>query len=326
VTPPPFGVPLARLKDLENWPLFTVQEMPHVLNPARGFVASANNRQWPPEAAYHGGRAHTPGFRAFRIEELLGQTKKHDLESIRATQCDVQSVDARFILPPLLKLTTGPLGAEPLEENALRALELLGTWDYQARIDCRACSVYRRWLDHLYELRGLNATALFHLLRQNPQPADLMKSARMALRNALADLRVDAQGSLLSFPAWGDIHRNGFQHLSMHHLFDVMSVPTPGDDNSVNPGTTQWRGRRYEHTQGASHRLIVEMTSPPTVHAVLAGSNLDVESPRLEDSSGPWMKWVNCEQERKLFPLDWAKLKKEQASAVSVVHLGVEMK
>jgi hypothetical protein len=91
-------------------------------------------------------------------------------------------------------------------------------------------------------------------------------------------------------------------------------MPTPGDDHSVNPGTASWEDGRFMHTAGASQRLVVEMTSPPTVYSVLAGPERDVEHRDLGLTGSVWDRWNHCDLEKRSFPVDWSKVQTAQAT------------
>lgn len=301
----PFGVPVRKLADWAPWTYLTADEAPHLFKPERGYIVTANNLQWPNDALYPAGRAQAPSFRAFRIEELIKQAPKHDRESLKKIQCDQQAIDARFILPPLLKTFTAAASHHgELQVRDSKVIEALKQWDYSAGETCHACGVYNRWVDILMTNARLNREALYQEL-VSAQPSDAFSDAVWtSFHSALDDLKVGSQGEL---PIWGDIHVNPFTHFSGDPAFSVPPIPTGGIANSVNPGTALWDAGlgKYIHTGGASQRLIVELTNPPSVNVVLAGSNQDIEKPNLADPTGPWMKWKRCEMEPKRFPLDW---------------------
>jgi acyl-homoserine lactone acylase PvdQ len=263
--------------------------MPHLRDPARGWVATANNRHWPASHVFHGGRAYADGFRAFRIEELLARRSRHDLESQRLAQCDVQAVDARFLLPRLLPLVAD--AAAPSSTRA-RALRDLRDWDYAATLDCRACGVYRAWVSELMEM-DVDEGALYRLLAApTPELRERVRSAFARAAERFAGRR------------WGEIHGNPFTHLSDDPRFRQPPLPTPGDEDSVNPGSGRWRGDRYEQQTGASQRMLVELADPPRIHRILAGPN-DTSLGPLDAPGSPWRRWRDCELDRAEFPFDW---------------------
>lgn len=296
--------------------ILSPEEMPHSLNPKRGYLATANNRQWPSDSKYFPGRGHANGMRAFRIEELLRGTSKHDLKSLQRTQCDVQVTDARFILAPLLKHLARAMGngvtdirLGKMQSGQKQALDALTRWDLAANEQCEACGIYRRWTDRLMDAQNLNYNALFHVITQETLNPDLAKSLLDEFNAALKDLKIDGAHPL---PRWGAIHLASFSHL-LGRRFDATPIGTPGDDETVNVGSSDWVDGHYNHVEGASQRLIVEMSQPPKVYQVLAGSNSNMEKRDLTDSSegpaGEWQRWLHCQLRQREFPVEWSELK-----------------
>lgn len=302
----PYGMTeenLAQFNDrVSKQELLSADEMPHVLNPTRGWIATANNRQWPADSKFYPGRAHHQGFRQFRIEELLTLNPKHDLESFRKIQCDVQAVDARFILPELLKsVKTTP--------ETLSATTLLKEWNYQTDLKCKACALYRRWINYIQTNSSLNSVGLYHLLQapENPLSVSLQKTINESLSQALSDFH-------LKVPQWGEVHSCLFPHLGDRHLFEDQGIPTPGDDETVNPGNSEWQSPFFHQTSGASLRLVVELSDPPKIYSILPGSIKDLESRDFNNVNSPWNKWVRCQYESRQFPINWSQVKATQLS------------
>ncbi len=302
------GIPDATLDEIRGVEYLDPSEMPAAMQPARGWVATANNRHWPVGSKFNGGRAYADGFRAYRIEEGLIARSRHDLESQRKIQCDVQAVDARFLLPLMLEALGDRKSESALGSGSEESLGWIEDWGragaadgYLAARECRACPIYLRWADRLKEATGLGEGPLYRLLRAQPKQEIVSKAVATSWRDALLDWRRAFGGR---FPSWGDVHRNFFGHLLGDAYFLAEGIATPGDDHSVNPGSLQWRESFYEHQKGASHRLLVELTNPPTVHARLSGPNEDVADRHLEASGSPWRRWADCEYDRRMFPLD----------------------
>jgi acyl-homoserine lactone acylase PvdQ len=294
-----------------------------VLHPARGWVATANNRQWPGDSRHHGGRVHDSGFRAFRIEELLGKSAEHSVSSFARIQCDVQAVDARFLLPELLGVLAQLETAAVPKPREWRAIKLLREWDYQATLSCQACPIFRRWLQRIEEDLGLNAPALHRTIALGTAvgqgPETRMKIVE-AFQAALDDLKITpSEKELERFPTWEKLHYIRFRHLSSRvELGPRGQISTSGDAESVNPGSMDWtEDRRFEQTAGASQRVIVEMSQPPQIYAVLSGPNSGRASSlekALEDKDSPWQPWRDCKIEKRLFPIDWSSVEAQEVS------------
>jgi penicillin amidase len=308
---PAFGIPLETLAEIEDSKAFadplTADEMPHLVQPERGWISTANNRQWPMDSAWSAGDAQHLGFRALRIEELLVQESKHDVESNKKIQCDVQAVDARFLLPELMPILVAD--AHQMSAAAQSAVETLKAWQsqghFEATTECSACAIYRRWMDRVLEKQNSNLNALYRGLKQVPMNQRLKENLVQEFFQALADLHLDTSTQRRS---WGEVHTNSFDHLLGKQWFMAKPIATPGDEFSVNPGTSVWQEGLYHQTAGASQRMIVEMSQPPQVYSVVAGPQADIEHRNLEDPGSEWQKWVHCQQNKRLFPLDWTQV------------------
>ncbi len=270
--------------------LLAPEERPQSMNPARGWVVTANNRHWPADAQLYGGRSYTPGFRATRIEELVAN-KLHDLESFRRIQCDDQAVDARYFVPHIVR-TLKEQALSPAERQALEELE---RWDLRASTECLACGPYRRTMDLLFEKLLVYEAGLWRLAEKS----DARWSK--ALKEAWPVAVKESAGR-----SWGEMHKNPFGHLSQRSDW-VFSpeVATRGDKHSVDPGVSRWNAERkvYEHYSGASERLVVVMQDTPEVHLILPGLNT-----RYTQHQGqkPWQEWASCELKRVNWPLEWS--------------------
>jgi penicillin amidase len=302
---PPFGVPVEDLDRVENSPAFSrpllAEEMPHVINPARDFIATANQRQWPSDSKLSSGRAQLPSYRGFRIEELIQHRNHLALADHQRIQCDVQAVDARFITPKLIEVLESREIRRLWQETDLKVVRALRSWNYEADLRCKVCGLYRRWVENIYKQQKLNSTALFRKL-SGKVDLDFKKVVFNAFHLALDDIGYTATHEL---KPWGEIHKNSFHHLAGNLYFPVAPIATPGDEHSVNPGSLEWNGQLFDHTNGASQRIIVEMTKPPRVYSNLPGSNQDLESVEPSVPHSDWEEWAKCEFKQKVFPVDW---------------------
>lgn len=304
------------MSELKPFPILSVDEAPHTLMPGRGYVVTANNRHWPADAKLNEGRAYSISFRAHRIEELLTGTPRHDLDSLRRIQCDLQSQDGRYLRTELIRALHNATEKQGgLSPRDLKAIELLLAWDLESPLECHACGIFDRWMQRIASETKLTPEALYHLFQAMPGigVAQLNESILKAFHEALDDLKMGHDGQVRS---WGELHRDSFGHLTGDARFLNASIPTPGMDTSVNPGTSHWDAASglFAQYQGASQRLIVEMTSPPTLHSIVPGTELDLSHPGISDPQSPWMKWAGCELERREFPIEWSKVPLESVT------------
>lgn len=269
----PYGIPVKTVKELEQEEFLPEDDRPALVNPARQFVATANNRHWPEDSQYYGGRGYSYSFRALRIDRLLDG--KHDSESFKRIQCDQMVQDAEFFIPKLLKNIDIPE---------------FKTWDMVAHDDSKVLPLYRRLMDLLFEKWEVNEYALYRLLDNLTvvQKEDLAKIYQIAK----ADVKERT---------WGKIHRVNYPHMSKNTdwIFSP-DLPGPGDNHTVNPGTAKWNSDKkiYEHYSGASMRMIIEMSKPVKIELVFPGKNRNYSE---KDASTAWEDWLQCKYQEVSF-------------------------
>ena len=261
-----YGISSESIEDFKSAKYLSKEERPQVLRPERNYVYSANNRHWPMDAAFYGGRAYSFSFRGLRIDELLqGQ---HDPESFKAIQCDHQVVDARFFLPLLFNHIESPL---------------LANWNMMATDGSVELSVYRRLIDIMMTEWKVNEYALYRLLLE--RTPERKKAVQKFYELALKD--VDGR-------SWKDFHTLSFDHLSKNDIWKFAPrMPGVGDNHTVDPGTAKWNSedKIFEQYSGASMRMIIEMKERPSIQLVLPGFNRNYTS---EKAGNPWQDWKEC--------------------------------
>lgn len=122
-----------------------ITSLPHEVNPARGFIATANNFLLPPDYPYQDLLHVTwsDGFRASRIAEVLESGRKFSVAEMMRLQNDDLSIVARALTPLLRPV--------PLANAAsARARDLLAGWDFVLDRDSTAAGVYAMWQRRLF--------------------------------------------------------------------------------------------------------------------------------------------------------------------------------
>jgi penicillin amidase len=310
--------------DFQDANFLSPEEMPHLLEPKRGYIVTANARQWPTDSAFHGGRAYEDAFRAQRIEELLLDLPQHSLESLQNVQCDVYAQDAKHLVPALLDALLGEQREEVsktlwLEHSVQvrRAMEVLMKWDFQTPLDCRACGIYRNWISRLQaNLGGVEEPFLYRWLRgliensgelegfmRSPASRGVLTASLEEALTELDEFSVQRGKGGTSkdgvFPSWGELHAAQFSHLGgAHRSLSQQELSTPGDEHTVNPGMTEGWNHGWEHRSGASMRMLIEFSKPIKMWAVLAGPRQG--GMKQEERLKSWKKWRDCRFERVL--------------------------
>src|SRR5438067_1991782 len=116
-----------------------INALPHVSDPPKGYVATANNYLFPPDFPYREALHYTgtDPYRASRISEVLGSGRLHTVADMVRLQNDNVSLPARSLVP-LLR------GAA-VSGDALKARDLLLAWDVSVDADSIAAGIYEMW-------------------------------------------------------------------------------------------------------------------------------------------------------------------------------------
>jgi penicillin amidase len=263
------------------------EDRPHAFNPARHFIATANNRHFPEDSIYHGGRGYSFSFRHMRIEEKL---QRDDLtaEDMMQIQFDNQAVDARFFRELLMSALDPDINS--------KARQALAEWNLSTGKDCYGCYVYRRLMELSMDELKVNETAFYKLLMK--QDPDVIATIGTLSKNSIENK------PLLK---WEKAHKNSFPHLSgVKELTYAPFIFTHGDEHSVDPGSSKWENDYYQHYSGASQRLIVELKESPVIHLSLPGLNARYWE---KASFDPWNEWAQGVYKKVHYPVDWTQVK-----------------
>ncbi|HEX3218947.1 MAG TPA: penicillin acylase family protein, partial [Candidatus Limnocylindria bacterium] len=117
-------------------------DMPHLLDPSGGFVASANNRPAADGSGPYLGADWMDGYRQARIVEELASRRDWDVPAAAALQMDTLSLAWRRVRDRLLSLDVP-------DPDAGQALQLLRGWDGHIGAESIAASVWELWLSEM---------------------------------------------------------------------------------------------------------------------------------------------------------------------------------
>jgi penicillin amidase len=220
----------------------TAEELPYEVDPARGWLATANNDIQPPEYPHLiGADFHRP-VRRDRIVELVTERAGHDVTSMRTMQTDTVSLTVDEVLPGLLKLHPG-------DDDQREVLDRLAGWNGDLAPDSQEAAIYELWLSAIMrrlvgERIGDELFTAYSGFREifigETMPAMLAHSTDRvdpeALRQALQEAIEVADGR-----TWGEVHALRLAHpLSripgLDHLFVAATIPYGGDESTICQG------------------------------------------------------------------------------------------
>ena len=269
--------------------------LPQTVNPASGFVATANEMNMPegyPAEDIKLGFEWAEHSRSDRIHDVLGGQTAHSLADSMALQTDDYSVPAKR----LTKLLEG--------FNSPGAI-LLAAWNHRLERTSPAAALQEVWWSkHL-------KPALLDLLAPNPVarplmvPGDLetlvgvLESGHLAvpdIRSLLAVTLDAAYGECAARmgedPAtwqWGSLHHGAFPHPlgRVADLPGVERLPKGGSGSTVmNAG---YRLSDFKVTHGASFRMVVDVGAWDNSRFINApGQSGDIRSPHYADLAPLW--------------------------------------
>jgi penicillin amidase len=296
------------------------EEMPKILNPACGYVASANSIV---DAGTY--RAATtavhvePRYRQRRIEEVLAASDRHTWESSAALQRDV----AGDYAPPVRDALLGMLrSASAAREPYAAATAALAAWNGEFRCDAAGATVFvfvlqelaRRVFEPLLGervarryLNGRRAVARLHRLlvdQADPLRPDVTGAARTSLEDLTRQALVAAVDRLAACYGdrpedwqWGTVQRVRLATMLgelplIGRFFETLDAPFPGEQYTVSPSASIPTAQGLRAFVGASSRFICDLARPGEAwFAHSSGPSGDIGSPFFANLSAPWYRF-----------------------------------
>jgi penicillin amidase len=277
--------------------------MPRSYNPARGYVASANQRIVPADYPHPIYGAYSQGHRGIRLDQALDAADGATPAATVALQNDVKSVRAERLCPRIVALLAGSGDADcELLATALAA------WDRQQTCASDAPTLFETFMFH-WQRRvlaehvparlldtAMQQTGLCAVLLEQPERAYFRAGAtrdvaRDVAREALATLRARL-GTDRKAWRWGQLHRAHWRHpLSTSGATDAFDIgPAEVDGGSHTVCNTGGELPPHAASSGAEYRIVVDFSAPESFRAVQNIGNSGVPgSPNYRDQFAAWL-------------------------------------
>lgn len=252
-----------------------IKERPHLLNPAKGFFATANQNVTPNDYTHWNAVGYTwaDPFRGNRVNEVLAADDKMTIEKMQSLQTDYLSLPARTLVPMIKDFS--------FQEAAVQqaASRLVG-WNFVLDKNSIPAAIYGMWERQLMllankkfvpdPLKGLINIQLSKLIGWLQQPDNKFGADAVAGRNAfLKEAFVTTVNELTkklgsSMDQWQYGQPKNKHVLITHPLSNVVKEswkqklnlgPLPRGGNGHTPGAN---GGLDNQVAGASFRLIVD--------------------------------------------------------------------
>jgi penicillin amidase len=255
--------------DWTGWLSF--DQHPHALNPADGFIVTANNRQLSPSSGYPFLIATNwaEPYRAMRIREMVLAGRALTAADVARQQMDVR--DGLAVRYKPVAVRAAELASDSSAARSLRA------WTGDATTDSRAASLFYVWLENLRhrvgddEFRGkpvyFPRSALEHVLDRNGGAwvDDVRTPAVETLDGLSAAAMRDAIDSVGTRP-WGALHVTRIDHplgvvaaLDRSLGLNIGPFPNGGSGNTVKVAGYGGRTPPFVNSYGPSQRHVVDM-------------------------------------------------------------------
>jgi penicillin amidase len=264
---------------------------PREIDPARGYVATANQRIHPADYPYFLTSEWTPPYRQRRIEQLIEATPKHTLATLAAMQADETSLAAAPLLPALRKARS----AHPLAAAAQRALAgfdgrmdgasaaplILWAWTRQITEGIFADEIGQPLFERSFGGRTFREALEGVLARDDAWWCDdkttpavnetCAQQADAAFTRALDELQA-AQGSDVAAWRWDRAHVARAEHRPFSKVKALarwfeLRTPVGGDTFTLNVSRVNLKpdattGERYLDEHGPSLRALYDLADP----------------------------------------------------------------
>jgi penicillin G amidase len=294
-------------------------QTPRQRDPARGWIASANQRIVGPDYPYHLTHEWALPYRQQRIEQLLEARPRHTLAELAVMQMDQRSLAVKPLLPALRKAESAhPLAAAAKAQlegfdgdmDAARAAPLISwAWQRQLARGVFADDVGEALWDKALAGRSFQ-DALENVLarddqgwcddRTTPAPETCALQSGAALTRALDELSARFGADPARW-RWGDAHVARSEHrpfsrvAGLQKLFELRT-PVGGDTHTVKAMRVGLRpdkltGDLYHVDHSASLRAVYDVARRENSGVVHSGGQSGIVFSRhYRDFVGPWTR------------------------------------
>jgi penicillin amidase len=278
--------------------LIPLAEMPHIENPTRGFIATANSQPQSNDEGPFLGVDWLDGYRAEIATDSLANRTDWDVPATMVLQMSQQNLHWREVRAVMLKI--------PAEDPLTRAgLRLLEEWDGSMTADSPAAAIYSLFMAEMTQRvvrsrapksydwalgRGqgllvpngfLGVRRLGHLtslfLQQPDGWFERSWNAEIAdaLQAAIKELRAKYGPEPANW-AWGRIRQLTLRHMMdrrppLDRIYDLGPIPCGGDANTLNQAASMPLDPTGNPGFIASLRMVVEIGDWDNARFVLPG-------------------------------------------------------
>jgi penicillin amidase len=257
-------------------------ELPWALNPADGFVASANNKPYDAAPGEAVGFFFSADERIRRIRQMLSTDEKISLEALKEMQQDTVSLFVREMMPELRAAFAATPDARAVNPAFV---DRLLAFDGDYKINSTGAPAFETFLYHFApRVYGVATADLIPSWVANwngfgkafmKDFAALPEDRRKA---ALVEAIAPAASDVAPFATWGEMHRLQISHglgaiPGIGSNFEYMNVPTAGSRETVFKAAHGFHNTMHTTRYGSQARQLSDMSDPDANYFVLLGGN-----------------------------------------------------
>jgi penicillin amidase len=261
--------------------LIPMNENPHVLNPAQGYLCSANQNITDSTYPYYYNQLAVE-FRSWRINDVLSKLNQATVNDMFLLQNDNYSILAQQVVPKFLTHVNHP------DDEYLPALK---NWNYNLASDSKAATIFQIWWYYFYNDYCNNLLRAHTIERFNTEKRFSLNPAPELVMQLLDKEELHLQygqhksaSNILSYPqlvansylktidslkkiqsnqlAWSQVKNTTIKHLAKIPAFSYDKLNIGGWGNTVNAA---------KGNHGPSWRMVVQMGKQIDAYGVYPG-------------------------------------------------------
>ena len=307
-----------------------IKERPHLLNPSKGFFATANQHVTPSDYPHMRTIAYTwaDDYRGNRVNEVLEKMTKSTIEQSMALQTDYYSIPARELVPMIIGFSF----SDSLTEESRARLK---QWDKRLEPNSIAAGIYIMWereITQVLRKRFTPSLAASYITVQTStlikwlnNPEQIFPLDPIGERNQLLKITFETAVQRMKVRFGNDMNQwkygqINYKHVQIKHPLSALVSdslrkqidlgPFPRGGSGLTPNAN---GNADNQTAGASFRFITDLSDwDKAVMTNTPGQSGDPSTPFYQNLFEEWAT-------NRFFPAYYSKSKIINAAAGKIM-------
>lgn len=237
------------------------KKLPHVYNPQKGVIVSANNKVAPDVYPYIlSFKWKVPPFRAERVHQLLKDRNSFTVKDMMTIQNDTKSLFWESLKPIMLK-------AMPEDVLSRQGLNILKKWNGDFSRNSKGATIFAYWVKQISVIwpkeLAYGENWLSALFVKNYLKKEISNFLANTLSKAMHNL-VDERGYQENHWRWGEVHHAVFNELGVGKVPAIAwvwrrQISTPGGNYTLNVGACH--SENMQQIAGPTYRQVIDLAN-----------------------------------------------------------------